>query len=393
MVSLSLEACGSMFLPVSCDAPLYHMPYATVGLIVANIAAFAAMVAGIIDPLNGWVLMYGAGLQPTEWLLSIFMHADPGHLIGNMFFLWTFGIVTEGKLGWARFLGCYLAIGVGESALEQAIMLHSMPGPGSLGASAAIFGLMAMACVWAPMNEVKMLFSFGIMYFGTFDVPIGLLAAIYVGLDLTLTLWLGTGSGGSFLHLLGVLLGAVLGIVLLKRKIVDCERWDIFTVLRGEQGQPSKEELAPPSAEQIASANERRAAEAKQKLMAYLTIGQAPQALEVYRKIRDLKLPAELSRQEMFKLIAGLDQHKCWADAAPLMASYIEEFPEGSDSVRLRLAQICLLELERPARTLELLAPLSPGQLNEKQQLLAKQLAKVAQQRIAEGAMELDDVL
>jgi membrane associated rhomboid family serine protease len=382
-----------MFLPVSCDAPLYHMPYATVGLIVANVIAFAASMVGAINPLDGWVLMYGEGLRPTQWLLSIFMHADPGHLVSNMFFLWTFGMVIEGKLGWSRFLGCYLAIGIGESAIEQAIMLGAILEPGSIGASAAIYGLMAMACVWAPMNEVKMLFSFGIMYFGAVDVPIGLLAAIFVGLDLTLTIFLGMDSGGSFLHLIGAVMGAMLGTVLLKRKQVDCERWDLFTVLRGEQGQATKEEIAPPSEEQLASLAERRAQEARQKLLAYLAIGQAPQALAVYRKIRDLKLPVELGRPELFKLIAGLDRHKQWADAAPLMAAFIEQFPAGSEAVRLRLAQICLVELERPARTLELLAPLMAASLNEKQQLLYRQLSKVAKQRVDEGAMELDDVL
>jgi hypothetical protein len=252
---------------------------------------------------------------------------------------------------------------------------------------------MAMACVWAPMNDVKMLFSFGIVYFGAVDIPIGLLAALFVGIDLTFTLLAGIDSGGSFLHLLGAAMGAVLGVVLLKRKQVDCERWDLFTVLRGEQGQPTKEELAPPSAEQLASQAERRGQEAKQRLVAYLAIGQAPQALGVYRKIRDLNLPVEFSQKERFKLIAGLDQHKQWADAAPLMASYIEEFPQGSEAVRLRLAQISLVELERPARTLELLEPLALAQLNEKQQLLASQLTKVAKQRIEDGAMELDDVL
>jgi membrane associated rhomboid family serine protease len=382
----------SMFLPVSCDAPLYHLPYATVGLILANLAAFGAMVAGIVDPLDGWVLMYGQGMHPPQWLLSIFTHADPGHLISNMFFLWTFGIVTEGKLGWQRFLTCYLVIGIGESAMEQALMLGSMPGPGSLGASAAIYGLMAMACVWAPANDVKMVGFLGYFFF-TWDVPIALLAATYVGIDLALTMWLGMESGESFMHLLGALLGAVLGTVLVKRRIVDCERWDLFTVLRGEQGQPTKEELAPPTAEQIADQVARRAQEARQKILGYLAIGQAPQALQVLRKARDLRLSIDLVRSEQLRLIAGLDQHKHWADAAPLMAAFIEQFPEGSGAVRLRLAQICLVELERPARALELLAPIAVGQLNEKQQLLHRQLTKVAQQRIEEGAMELDDVL
>jgi membrane associated rhomboid family serine protease len=378
-----------MLLPVSCDTPLYHMPYATVGLIVANVVAFITMASGATDPLDGWILTHGEGMHPAQWLLSIFAHSDPGHLIGNMFFLWTFGLVVEGKLGWWRFLLCYFIIGVGESAIEQAIMLHSITSPGSLGASAAIFGLMAMACVWAPMNEVKMIYWFG-AWFGTGEVTIGLLAAIYVGLDLALTLWFGIESGGSFMHLLGVVMGAALGVALLKRKLVDCERWDLFTVWRGEQGQPTIEELAPPSAEQIASHATQRATEAKRKIAAYLAVGQAPQALEVVRKARDLKLPLALSRQEQLKLLTGLDQHRLWRDAAPLMASFIDEFPQECTAVRLRLAQICLVELERPAKAIELLSQLDSSKLNESQASLAKKLQIVAHRQIADGEVELD---
>jgi membrane associated rhomboid family serine protease len=378
-----------ILLPVSCDTPLYHMPYATVGLIVANVIAFIAMATGATDPFDGWILMYGEGMQPAQWLLSIFAHADAEHLIGNMFFLWTFGMVVEGKLGWWRFLLCYFIIGVGESAIEQAIMLNAMPGPGSLGASAAIFGLMAMACVWAPLNEVKMIYWF-FAWFGTGEVTIGLLAAIYVGLDLTLTLLLGTDAGGSFLHLMGVAIGAVLGVALLKRKLVDCERWDLFTVLRGEQGQPTEEELAPPSAEQIASHTAQRTTEAKRKIAAYLAVGQAPQALEVVRKARDLKLPLVLSRQEQLKLLMGLDQHRLWRDAAPFMASFIEEFPEECTAVRLRLAQICLVELERPAKAIELLSQLDPSKLNEGQLSLRKKMQAVAERQISDGEVEVD---
>ncbi len=381
-----------MLVPVSCDAPLYHLPFATVGLILTNVVVFVAMLTGAVNPLDGWVLMYGQGMHPTEWLLSLFTHADFGHLLSNMFFLWVFGMVTEGKLGWWRFLACYFVIGWGQSAIEQAIMLHSLPGPGSVGASAAIYGLIAMACVWAPMNDVKIIGLIG-YYPISFDVAVGVLAALYVGLDLALAIWLGGFAGSSLLHLMGVVLGTILGVVLLKRKQVDCDRWDLFTVLRGEQGQPTKEELAPPPAEKVAAHQQLKAEEAKQKILAYLQIGQAPQALLVLRKVHDMKLPLELSRQEQFKLIAGLDQHKQWADSAPLMTNYLAEFPDGSEAVRLRLAQICLVELQRPARTLELLAPLNRATLNDKQSLLLKNLIAVAKKQIEEGAVELDDAI
>jgi membrane associated rhomboid family serine protease len=390
-----------MLLPVSCDTPLYHLPIATVGLIVTNIVAFALLITGQVDPLNGWVLMYGQGMHPAQWLLSIFAHGGFGHLLGNMFFLWTFGMVVEGKIGWWRFLAAYLVIGLGESAIEQAIMLGSPSGPGSVGASAAIYGLMAMACIWAPMNEIKMVGFLG-YYFFTFDVTVVVLAALYVGIEvawalitssIASALMIDSSAWSSVLHLMGAVLGGILGVVMVKRKLVDCDNWDIFAVLRGEQGEPTKEELAPPSVEQVAAHQQKKALEAKQKILAYLQIGQAPQALLILRKIRDLKLPLELSRQEQLKLIAGLDQHKQWADSAPLMAQFVEQFPDNCAPVRLRLAQICLVELQRPAKTLELLGPLQHAQLNENQNLLCKKLTAVAKHQIDEGAVELDEAI
>ena len=61
--------------------------------------------------------------------------------------------------------------------------------------------------------------------------------------------------------------------------------------------------------------------------------------------------------------------------------------------MRLRLAQICLVELQRPAKTLELLGPLSDAQLNENQRLLRKKLTAVAKKQIDEGAVELDEAI
>lgn len=391
------------FLPVTCDALLYHWPFATVGLIVANVAVSVMMVTGIIDPYDGWLLSYGDGMHPEEWLLSLFTHGGFMHLLGNMFFLWTFGLVVEGKLGWLRFLACYFVIGVGQSAIEQALMLNAAGGD-SCGASSAIFGLMAMACIWAPANEVKIIGTIGMFYFFSFDISVGLLAAIYVGMELGWTMVVALLGGGSMfaiqlfawssvLHLMGVLLGAGLGTVMLKRKVVECEHWDLFSVMRGEPGKLPAEELAPPSAEQVAAHNQKKCDEAKRKFLAYLHINQAPQALELVRKFEHLQTPLALDRNEQMALILGLHKHKRWADSAPLMAKFLEEFPDDSIATRLRLAQICLVELERPKKTLELLVPIAKAPLNDNQRLLFNELVKVAKGQIAAGAMELDEAI
>ena len=53
--------------------------------------------------------MLGDGIHPLQWLTNIFLHAGFFHLVGNMIFLWTFGFVVEGKLGWLPFTALYLA--------------------------------------------------------------------------------------------------------------------------------------------------------------------------------------------------------------------------------------------------------------------------------------------
>lgn len=111
-------------IPLGTDAPIYHYPFATIVLIVANVVVFAAT-GVVMDPeaIEPWALSHGQGLHPVEWVTSNFVHGGFGHLIGNMIFLWGFGLVVEGKLGWWKYLLVYLGIGVTQCALEQTFML------------------------------------------------------------------------------------------------------------------------------------------------------------------------------------------------------------------------------------------------------------------------------
>jgi membrane associated rhomboid family serine protease len=109
-----------MLIPIGTDAPLYHYPITTIGLILANTVCFFVTGLGGQETLDSWVLHFGT-INPVEWLSTMFAHAGFGHLIGNMFFLWGFGLVVEGKLGW--WLMLYLAMGISQAALIQLIML------------------------------------------------------------------------------------------------------------------------------------------------------------------------------------------------------------------------------------------------------------------------------
>lgn len=126
-----------MIIPYSTDAPIYHFPWMTIALIVINCLTFALTGMGANN--DGWLLQYGNGLHPLEWVAYNFLHFGIGHLVGNMFFLWAFGIVVEGKLGWWKFLSVYMTIGIAGGFLIQLTMLGYKPAFdfGDLGAAAS----------------------------------------------------------------------------------------------------------------------------------------------------------------------------------------------------------------------------------------------------------------
>src|SRR4051794_4471423 len=218
-----------MIIPWGTDAPIYHWPKATVGLIVANVAAFVATATLPPEEFVGWTLVRGAGLHPAQWLTNNFMHADPLHLIGNMIFLWGFGIVVEGKLGWWRFLAAYLGLSVGYGAILQVGSLGAQKGF-ILGASGVIYALLAMCLVWAPRNDLNCVVWLRFAP-AQWDVPILWFAVLYIGLEAATVAFTGGAMSSALLHLTGAVLGFGLGAALLKADLVDCEGWDLFAVL------------------------------------------------------------------------------------------------------------------------------------------------------------------
>src|SRR5262249_62089927 len=121
------------------------------------------------ETIRRCLLEHGSGLHPLQLVTSNFIHGNFEHLIGNMMFLWAFALVVEGKLGAFAFLAVYLGLGIVQCGLEQAATLGMDEGS-SFGASAVIYGLMAMALVWAPRNELNCIAFFRIVP-SSLDIP------------------------------------------------------------------------------------------------------------------------------------------------------------------------------------------------------------------------------
>lgn len=227
-----------IIIPLNTDAPIYHFPWMTLVLIATNAVAFFR--TGFGSESQGWILQFGHGLHPVEWVAYNFLHFGWLHLIGNMVFLWGFGLIVEGKLGWWRFLLVYLAIGVLGGAFIQTLTLaraEELAGSGGGGSSLVVYGLMALCMIWAPKNELDVFLFFGIRAM-TVEIS-NLVFGIWYIVEQLFCAWLSGFSIGSEVgHLVGAFWGAGIGVAMLKLGWVDCENWDLFALWGGRLGQP-----------------------------------------------------------------------------------------------------------------------------------------------------------
>ena len=160
------------------DDPTQAIPVVTIGLIVANFLVFFYELALGDQQLNNFINAYS--LVPCEYsnqctaysgtptpffitlFTSMFIHAGWEHILGNMLFLFVFGIHVERSMGGPRYLVFYLTCGMAANALEILTSLGSnLPG---LGASGAISGILAGYLRLYPGSRIATLIPLGIVF-------------------------------------------------------------------------------------------------------------------------------------------------------------------------------------------------------------------------------------
>ncbi len=375
-----------MIIPWNTDAPIYHFPFVTIGLIVANTVAFALAI--VHEDPEQWMLVFGDGLHPAQWVTSVFMHADIAHLLGNMIFLWAFGLVIEGKIGWWRFLLVYLGMGAFESAVVQICMQHREGV--ALGASGAIYGLLAMSLIWAPRNEMSCITFIGFRPL-TFDLSILAFVTMFVVWE-GVKVWLsGFQLSSAMLHLAGALPGFAVAIAMLKLGLVDCENWDVFAVLAGREGEAKKKKPDPNRAKKQAQLQESRRAAALNQFDNHLAHGRAEAALQLHQTMSQAKVSWQLSQQRLLDLVKALHKQQRWTESVPIMAAYLRAAPDSAARMRLRLAQILIVYEKRPGQALGVLEKLAPGSLPPDLEKTRAQLAVRARKLYAEGPLEVEN--
>ena len=384
------------FFPYNTDAPLYHYPIATIGLIIVNVFLFMFGLS-LDEATHASLTLTFDAVRPMQWLTMNFMHADPMHLVGNMLFLWSFGLIVEGKLGWYRFLPIYLGIGIICGAIMQLSMLGSTGS--ALGASAVIFGVMGMALAWAPKNElscVLIFFAFSVRVV-RFELTIGMMAMIFIGLNLLFFALQGFSFSGEAGHLLGFVIGMPVGIAMLKLSWVDCEGWDVFAVLAGKAGRvKTADEIRGETAQVLAKADERREqqqlderASALGLLQTHLAEGRPRIAYAIFQKTAGEHASRwELPEEDLCRLISGLNREKMWSESVPLLLQAIGRFPSRQIPMRLHLAKIMAQVEQRPKQALAILSKL-PDSLTDSQQQERQVVERFANNAIEQGEVEL----
>lgn len=91
-------------------------------------------------------------------LTHMFMHGGVAHLLGNMWFLWTFGDNVEDRVGRGRFFLLYVLFGLAAVLLQ--LPLLEEPSAQMVGASGAIAGLMGAYLGLFPRAQLYQVFLF-----------------------------------------------------------------------------------------------------------------------------------------------------------------------------------------------------------------------------------------
>lgn len=436
-----------MLIPYSTDAPIYHYPIATVTFIVINIICYFAFCIGIsnssLDDIDhftdtdgnrvekfevvrhlqdlraeggdvdqfrkqltpvmagssGWreglLLQYGRGLRPWQWLTCLFMHADLVHLIGNMIFLWSFGLLLEGKLGWWLFALVYLGMGMFQSFAEQLLMFFASGA--SLGASGAIFSLLALVVVFAPLNSFETILFITIRPF-FFETPNLVFCSFYIVMNIFFFLVSGASYGTEALHLIGFLVGLPVGFYMLTRGWVDCEGFDILSHYTNKTGSESKvgkrqliEREARRGAKELAALPKIDQVSIKLKMASQvdqaIQEGNCDLAVALQGKISLNNPGVGWTHPHLIAVIQHYLKERQLAKAEPLLQLHIELFEEHRFQLQTKLIRLWLHD-ERPRNALRYIRGLNPAFLDEVEKSELKKLAEYAQKQIQSGVLE-----
>jgi rhomboid family protein len=223
-----------MFVPISDDNPMRHLPfqYVTVGLIAVNIAVYVVFISGFVaDALVPVAYSFGlipavfnhfetlpAGYdiipEPLTLISYQFLHGGVVHLISNLAFLWVFGDNVEDAMGHLRFLAFYLLCGIGAGLVYE--LADPMSESPLVGASGAVSGVIAAYLMLHPKVKVWVL----VMWRLPLRLPAAWVLGFWVLLQVVMVIVANEDDHVAWwAHIGGLATGAVLVIFMRRRGV------------------------------------------------------------------------------------------------------------------------------------------------------------------------------
>ena len=142
--------------------------------------------------------------QVWRLVTALVVHAREGavHVVMNMLFLFLFGREVEARLGTRRYAALLLGAGLAGTVLLTVLGALSGETIRALGASGAVFGVMAWLAVKDPRRPIYV--------FGLVPVPLALLVGVLMlGGDALQVMGDGVGARSALGHLAGAAVGAL----------------------------------------------------------------------------------------------------------------------------------------------------------------------------------------
>jgi membrane associated rhomboid family serine protease len=187
---------------ISARRPLpYRFYNATLGLVIACVLVFlltmssrsAVVYLGLFPQLvlqQGWV---------WQVFTYMFVHANFGHILFNMFGLYMFGIPLEREMGSTEFLIYYLSTGIGVGIVSLLL------GVNVVGASGAIYALLLGFATYFPHSRI---FLLGLL---PLQAPVAVL--VFAAMSLFFQFTGIQGGVAHFAHLAGIGFGYLYFVV------------------------------------------------------------------------------------------------------------------------------------------------------------------------------------
>ena len=158
-------------------------------------------------------------LWPVVAISSSFLHGGILHLAGNLLFLWVFGNAINSKFGHLGYVLFYLSM-----AMLAGLTHYNLTGSPGVGASGAIYAVMAAFLVFYPLNDVRIAYFFWwflVFRWGKFELAGIFVVVAYVLWDL-LMIWFGADIGvGHWAHVGGFAAGFSVALLLAMLKVIQ----------------------------------------------------------------------------------------------------------------------------------------------------------------------------